>query len=193
MTEGPELLTFGHGTASAAELIALVEGAGIAEVLDVRRFPGSRAHPHVGREALAESLAGAGVDYRWEERLGGRRRVPEDSPDVWWQVAGFRGYAAHMRTPEWRAAAEDLARTGAIRRTAVMCSESVWWRCHRRLIADSFVLLRGWSVRHLGHDGRLSPHRPSAGARVTADGTLVYDVAADVPAPADPTPEDPTS
>lgn len=177
-TDGaPSLLTFGHGAASRAELTTLLGDAGVELVVDVRRFPGSRAHPHVGREALAGWLMAAGVDYRWEPRLGGRRSRPADQAeaarDDWWQVAAFRAYAAHTRTAEFRDALADLVADARSRTTAVMCSESVWWRCHRRLVADAAVLLHGLPVVHLAHDGRRSPHEPSAGARVTPDG-LTY-------------------
>jgi uncharacterized protein (DUF488 family) len=171
----PALLTFGHGTASQDEIVGLLRGAGVARLVDVRRYPGSRAHPHVARDAMAQWLPEAGVGYRSEPRLGGRRRLPPDSPDVWWEVAAFRAYAAHMRTPEFLSAADDLLADAATTPTAVMCSETVWWRCHRRLIADFVTLARGGEVLHLGHDGRLSGHPPAAGARVV-DGLLVYDV-----------------
>jgi uncharacterized protein (DUF488 family) len=179
------LLTFGHGTATAVELLGILHGAGVARVVDVRRFPGSRRHPHVASAELERWLPAARIGYRWEPRLGGRRSLPRDRDDTdpWWQVAAFRAYAAHTRTAEFREgfaelldavpAAGDRPGPG---RTAMMCSETVWWRCHRRLIADVAVLLHGRPVLHLGHDGRLSEHRPSAGARVTADG-LVYDQA----------------
>lgn len=174
---GACLLTFGHGAASQEELVALLGAAEVALVVDVRRFPGSRAHPHVGRDELARWLPEAGIDYRWEPRLGGRRSRPADGAeaarDDWWQVAAFRAYAAHTRTPEFRAALAGLVADARSRTTAVMCSESLWWRCHRRLVADAVVLLHDLPVEHLSHDGRRSPHVPSAGARVTADG-LTY-------------------
>ncbi len=177
------LLTFGHGTLDEDALVATLRDAGVGLVVDVRRFPGSRRHPHVARDALAGSLPAAGVAYRWEGRLGGRRSVRgTDAVDTWWQVEAFRAYAAHTRSAEFRAGMADLldavaAATDAGRgRVTVMCSESVWWRCHRRLVADVAVLLHGVDVQHLGHDGRLRPHPPAAGARATPDG-LVYDAA----------------
>jgi uncharacterized protein (DUF488 family) len=181
------LLTVGHGTASTEQLVDLLTGAGVGRLVDVRRFPGSRRHPHVARDAMAQWLPEAGIAYRWEPRLGGRRRVETeatgDQPpaDPWWQVDAFRAYAAHTRTEEFRGAMTDLltgmaAGAGSATEsvTVVMCSESLWWRCHRRLISDVAVLLHDTPVEHLGHDGRRTPHPPSAGARVTADG-LRYD------------------
>lgn len=142
----------------------------------MRRFPGSRRHPHVATTELEQWLPAAEVGYRWEPRLGGRRRVPAaEDVDTWWRVEAFRAYAAHTRTVEFAEALQEVL-VGACTPapTLVMCSESLWWRCHRRLIADVCVLLHGIQVRHLGHDGRLTEHLPAAGARVTGSG-LVYD------------------
>ncbi|MCR6647473.1 MAG: DUF488 domain-containing protein [Cellulomonas sp.] len=170
------LMTFGHGTLSQAAIVDVLHGAGVEQVVDVRRFPGSRRHPHVARDEFERWLPAAGVAYRWEPRLGGRRRSDpaEAAVDPWWQVEAFRAYAAHARTVDFGHAIDELLAGAAASRTAVMCSESLWWRCHRRLISDVCVLLHDVPVQHLGHDGRLTAHLPAAGARVTARG-LVYD------------------
>ena len=162
----------GHGTATEQELADRLTGAGVALLVDVRRFPGSRRHPHLSREAVEQWLPAAGVGYRWEERLGGRRPVAPDSPDVALRNAAFRGYAALMRTDDFRAALDEALADPS--RTAVMCSESVWWRCHRRMVADAAVLLHGAEVLHLMPDGRLTPHAPTDGVRRDGD-RLVYD------------------
>lgn len=173
--EAVELMTFGHGTLGQEQAVTLLRDAGVARLVDVRRFPGSRRHPHMGTDALASWLPDAGIAYRWEPRLGGRRRAdPAQEIDTWWQVDAFRAYAAYTRTPEFRSGFDELLADAAAARTAVMCSEAVWWRCHRRLVSDVAVLLHGVDVRHLAHDGRLAPHRPAAGARRTPDG-LVWD------------------
>nr|WP_237728312.1 DUF488 domain-containing protein [Cellulomonas sp. APG4] len=184
-------MTFGHGTASRDELLDVLRGAGVEAVVDVRRFPGSRRHPHVARDELARWLPEAGLAYRWEPRLGGRRSRPKEgegpanetgepaNPDPWWRVAAFAAYAAHTRTDEFRAATAELLEGVARQRTTVLCSESLWWRCHRRLVADVAVLLHGVPVHHLGHDGGLTEHVPAAGARVAADGVR-YDRVEDV-------------
>ncbi len=176
------VITFGHGNLAADQLLQLVAGVGVELVVDVRRFPGSRRNPSVSSDRLAELLPAAGITYRWEERLGGRRHLTkaEDaaSPDQWWRVAAFRAYAAYTRTPEFRAAITDLLADASNRPTAIMCSESVWWRCHRRIIADVLVLEHGVPVEHLMHDGRLTSAEPSAGARrVPPEGFLVWDAA----------------
>jgi uncharacterized protein (DUF488 family) len=168
------LLTVGHGPQDRAALGAHLTAAGVEQLVDVRRFPRSRNNPAVDRESLEEWLPLLGIGYRWEERLGGRRRLPRGEPveDGWWTVPQFAAYAAHTRTPEFGAALDEVVAESAHRTVAVMCSESVWWRCHRRLIADVAVLARGVPVAHLMPDGRLSSHRPSDGA-VVDDAGLV--------------------
>jgi uncharacterized protein (DUF488 family) len=168
------LLTVGHGPDDRVRLGDRLTAAGIEDLVDVRRFPGSRSNPDVGRDALAEWLPGRGIGYRWEPRLGGRRRLPAGQPvaDGWWTVAQFAAYAAHTRTPEFTAALDTVLDAARERRVAVMCSESVWWRCHRRLIADVVVLRHGLPVDHLMPDGRLSPHQPAPGAVRWPDGTV---------------------
>ncbi len=168
------LLTVGHGPEDRNVLAARLRGAGVGLVVDVRRFPGSRSNTDVRREALEEWLPAAGIGYRWEARLGGRRRLPPGGPvdDGWWTVAQFAAYAAHTRTAEFAAALDEVLTEAATATVAVMCSESVWWRCHRRLVADVAVLARGVPVSHLMPDGRLAEHRPSEGA-VRGDDGLV--------------------
>jgi uncharacterized protein (DUF488 family) len=174
--EGPvPLITFGHGTASAERIAGLLRSADVMMLIDVRTAPGSRRNPHVARAELERWLPGHGIGYRWEKRLGGFRRPAPDSPDVAWQEAAFRGYAGHMRQPDFLAAIGEVLAQAAARQLAVMCSESLWWRCHRRLIADFAEIARDVPVRHLMHDGTLAPHRRSPGARLRADGLLVYD------------------
>ena len=168
------LLTVGHGPDDRTRLGARLSAADVGLVVDVRRFPGSRSNPDVRQEALERWLPAAGVGYRWDARLGGRRRLSADAPvaDGWWTVAQFAAYAAHTRTPEFAAALDEVMAEAATATVAVMCSESVWWRCHRRLIADVAVLGRGVQVQHLMPDGRLAAHRPSEGAVVGLDRTL---------------------
>ncbi|HEY8457795.1 MAG TPA: DUF488 domain-containing protein [Actinopolymorphaceae bacterium] len=170
-----EVLTFGHGTASADELVSLVRSADVRLVVDIRTAPGSRRHPHVARTEMQRWLPEHGIDYRWERRLGGWRKARPDSPDVALRQRAFAGYAAHMRTPEFAEAVDDLLADAARRRTAVMCAESVWWRCHRQMLSDYLVLIRNVPVYHLFHDGRLARHQPSELARRREDDLLVYD------------------
>lgn len=179
MAQPPTLLTAGHGTLERRGLGDLLVGADVTHLVDIRRFPGSRHNPDSRREALEQWVPERGMDYRWDERLGGRRRLDAEqeaaSPDRWWRVAQFRAYAAGTRTPEFAEAMSDLLTTAARGRTAIMCSEAVWWRCHRRIVADVATLQHGASVVHLMHDGRLTDHPVSEGARLTQEGTVVWD------------------
>lgn len=167
------LLTVGHGTLTAQELGDLLVGADLRLVVDVRRFPGSRRHPHVSRAALATWLPERGIAYRWAEALGGRRSPQPDSPNDGLRNAAFRGYADHMASAEFRAAAAHLVALAAETPTAVLCSESLWWRCHRRLIADHLTLVAQVEVHHLLHDGRLAPHVLTDSAHLD-DGLVRY-------------------
>lgn len=173
----PVLISVGHGALGRAALAALLVAAEVEALVDIRRYPGSRRNPDVATDTLAVWVPAAGIDYRWEPRLGGRRRLPAGAEveDSWWRVEQFAAYAAYTRTSEFGAALADLLSQAGRQRTAMMCSESVWWRCHRRLVADVATLLFGVTVCHLMHDGRLMSHPPAEGARVRSDGHLVWD------------------
>jgi uncharacterized protein (DUF488 family) len=178
----PGLLTLGHGTAAVGELLALLEQAGARRLVDVRTAPGSRRHPHVRREAMAGWLADAGFAYRWEPELGGFRRPDPASVNTALRHPAFRGYADYMREPRFWAALDRLLTEAAAEPTVAMCSETLWWRCHRRLLADAAVLVRGAEILHLDHRGRLEPHRPTDGVRRDGD-LLAYDLGATPPLP----------
>lgn len=169
------VFTVGHGTRSIDELSGVLNGAGVEVLLDVRRFPGSRRHPHFAREAMSESLPAAGIDYEWwGEAFGGRRDASPDSPNIAWRVDTFRGYADHMASGEFRAALAQLEERAATTSQAVMCAETLWWRCHRRLIADALVA-DGFEVIHLGM-GKDERHKLHENARRSNEGVLIYDV-----------------
>lgn len=180
------LLTYGHGTQSAERTLATLRSAAVTALVDIRIAPGSKRNPQFARAELEQWLPAAGITYRWEKRLGGFRRPSPGNPDVAWREDMYRGYAEYMRTAEFAAAVDVLlAEVGAAGtagaagaaggRLAVMCSESVWWRCHRRLLADFAAVARGTETGHLMHDGRIEPHRPAPGLRLRDDGLLVYD------------------
>jgi uncharacterized protein (DUF488 family) len=171
------LVTFGHGVAEPAALEALLRDAGVRLVVDVRRFPSSRRHPHVNRGSLERWLAVAGIAYRWEERLGGRRGPVAGSPHAALRDQAIRGYADHLGSAAVEAAVADVLEAAHEGVTALMCAETSWRRCHRRLLADRLVLVDGVAVAHLHHDGLLEPHRPSDEVRVE-DGRLLYDAGA---------------
>ena len=175
-------LTLGHGTLAAEDFLALIRGGEIARIVDVRSFPGSRRNPQFGREVMAGWLAEAGIDYVWEQRLGGRRRgAGERTAHLGLRHPSFRAYADWMETEEFRAGLSTLAESAA-GQSAVMCSESLWWRCHRRLLSDYLVLVERAEVCHLMHDGRLQEHPLTPEARLvgaqespTGQAMVVYD------------------
>jgi uncharacterized protein (DUF488 family) len=174
------LVTIGHGTLDREPFVRLLTSEMIDLVVDVRAYPGSRRVPHMARAELETWLPDAGIAYRWEPRLGGRRRTSATSANLRLEHPAFRGYADYMATPEFTEARAALVADALDRRTVIMCAESVWWRCHRRLIADSVLLLDGMPVAHLFHDGRVVPHSPFAVARIEDD-HLVYDLTATTP------------
>lgn len=169
------MLTVGHGTAAADELVALLAGAGVGRVVDIRSFPGSRRNPQLGREEMERWLPATGIQYRWLPALGGRRRPDAASVHVARRHPALRAYADHMGTSVFLEGVEELLDLDDVGTTTVLCSESVWWRCHRRLLADHLTLVHGVTVEHLMHDGRRHPHSPTAGARRAHSG-VVYDV-----------------
>lgn len=153
------LYTIGHGAKTAQQLTATLRQHDIAVLVDVRSFPGSRRNPDVSKQAMPHWLKAAGISYRHEPELGGRRKPPA-APiprDQWWQNRAFANYAAHTRTPGFRAAYERLLRDADARNVAVMCGEPCWWRCHRRMIAD-LATHDGRTVQHIMPNGSLSPH-----------------------------------
>lgn len=166
------IFTVGHSIRPQAELIEMLQEAGVRLLLDVRRFPGSRRHPQFGQEALRADLARAAIAYRHEPDLGGRREPRPDSPNTAWRVAAFRGYADHMASPEFRAAIERLVTEERVP-AAVMCAEAVPWKCHRQLIADALVL-RGIEVVHLLAPGQRQMHALNPSAVRGGDGVVVY-------------------
>ncbi|MFL0178906.1 MULTISPECIES: DUF488 family protein [unclassified Mycobacterium] len=152
----------------------MLSGAGVQGLVDVRSAPGSRHNPETAREEMQRWLPEAGIGYRWEPRLGGWRRVAGQSPDIGLRNESFRSYAGYMRSADFQSGIDELVAQADAQQVAVMCAETVWWRCHRKLIADYLTLVRGFEVQHLMHDGKLRDHRPTAEARV-ADDVLVYD------------------
>jgi uncharacterized protein (DUF488 family) len=173
----PSLLTVGHGTLDRLALQRLLTDAAVEVLVDVRRYPGSRRNADVRREALEKWLPAAGIEYRWDERLGGRRHLQSGMAaiDMWWTEAAFRAYAAHTRSEEFATALADLLAAVPTRQVVIMCSETLWWRCHRRLIADVATLACRTPVNHLLPSGSRETHDPAAGARLRADGNVVWD------------------
>jgi len=169
----PTLWTIGHGTLTVAEFTTLLSEGGIEVVVDVRRFPGSRRHPHFGSDQMAAWLADGGLGYEWSPSLGGRRQPSAGSLNTGLRNPQFRAYADHMTTAEFKAGVARLLDKAAEAPVAMMCSESLWWRCHRRLLADHLVLVEQCAVEHLMHDGRRVVHPVTPGARRVGD-VVIY-------------------
>jgi uncharacterized protein (DUF488 family) len=173
MTESvTRIWTVGHSTRTATDFIALLTVNGIEALADVRRFASSRKFPQFNQAELSESLLSAGVAYLHLPELGGRRQPRADSSNTAWRNRSFQGYADYMETDEFRAGIDKLLKLAARKRTAVMCAEAVWWRCHRSLIAD-YLKSRGIDVVHIMDANTLSPH-PYTSAAKLKDGLLSY-------------------
>jgi len=167
--------TIGHSTRTIEEFIDLLRQNSIETLVDVRHFPGSRRFPDFNRAALDQRLATAGIDYKHIVELGGRRRPRADSRNLAWRNAAFRGYADYMETQQFRQGVDCLLSIARCGRTAVMCSEAVWWRCHRSMIAD-YLKSIGVRVNHILGSNRLQEHPYTPAAR-QVDGALTYESA----------------
>jgi uncharacterized protein (DUF488 family) len=172
----PTIYTVGHGTRSIQELLTILAPVRVRRLVDARTAPGSRRHPQFGQEALAASLGGRGIEYDWRRELGGFRKPRPDSRNVALENPSFRGYADHMESAEFRAALAWLIETSGDAPTAIMCAESLWWRCHRRMISDALTVA-GCEVIHLLDERRREPHRLHPALRVEGS-RLIYDVGA---------------
>ncbi|MGH8261404.1 MAG: DUF488 family protein [Steroidobacteraceae bacterium] len=167
--------TIGHSTRPLPEFLELLAEHRLEALADVRRFPGSRRHPQYGEAALSRALADHDILYRWLPALGGRRSPRPDSLNTAWRNASFRGYADHMQSEEFAVALHELIELAHAHRTVVMCAESLWWRCHRALIADA-LRVRGFEVLHILDAAHTVPHPYTSPARIL-DGRLSYTAA----------------
>ncbi|MGD9614060.1 MAG: DUF488 family protein [Alphaproteobacteria bacterium] len=170
------IFTIGHSTRSLGELTGLLRQAGVAMLVDVRSVPRSRANPQFNADTLPGALAGAGIEYRHLAALGGLRHRPKaapPSPNTLWRNNSFRNYADYAMTAAFRDGLDELCALARERRVAIMCAEAVWWRCHRRIIAD-YLLERGYAVTHIMGPGQLAPASLTSGAQPLPDGTILY-------------------
>lgn len=164
--------TVGHSNRGEEDFLGLLALYRIEAVADVRRFPGSRRQPHFSGEALSISLPPRGIEYQWLPKLGGRRKPLPDSRNTAWRNDSFRGYADHLDSEEFAQGLDELLTLASRRRTAMMCSEALWWRCHRALISD-VLLCSGIQVIHILDATHSSEHRYTSVARIL-NGRLVY-------------------
>ncbi|MEO8453082.1 MAG: DUF488 domain-containing protein [Gemmatimonadota bacterium] len=170
------IFTIGHSTRTVAELVALLRQADVDLLVDVRAIPRSRAMPQFNADVLPASLAADGIGYRHVPALGGRRHHRKGAPlsaNPLWRVTAFRNYADYAETDEFRAGLAELLGLAREHRAAIMCAEAVWWRCHRRIIAD-YLLARGLPVEHIMGLGKATPAVLTPGAIVLPDGTVRY-------------------
>ena len=172
LTEPKTLWTIGHSTRPIEEFLGLLAESRIEVIADVRSYPGSRRYPQYGREALAATLAAHAIGYHWLPLLGGRRKGSPDSPNGAWRNASFRAYADYMSTAEFAQGLVQLLEIANRTRTAIMCSESVWWRCHRSMIADA-LRVAGIEVLHILDAKHIAVHPMTSPARIV-DGALTY-------------------
>jgi uncharacterized protein (DUF488 family) len=162
--------TIGHSTRTIEAFVDLLNAHAIEQLVDIRRWPGSRRHPQFNREALSDSLKSTNIDYLWRGDLGGFRKAAPDSPNMAWRVSAFRAYADFMLTAEFERIMKEMETFAEEKRIALMCAEAVPWRCHRQLLADAF-LVRGWNVCDIMDDGD-HEHKLPPFARV--EGTRIY-------------------
>lgn len=167
------IATIGHGTRELAEVVAMLTAAKVKTLVDVRQFPGSRRNPQFTAAPFAAALGDAGIAYVHLAGLGGRRRADPASRHTALRIPAFRAYADHLTTSAFTADYVRLREIAAGSPTAIMCAERLWWRCHRRLIADRLTV-DGWSVTHLLEGKKQEPHRMWGTARVEG-GALIYD------------------
>ena len=166
------IYTIGHSTHSIEVFLAMLRSFEIKKLVDVRRLPGSRKFPQFDQDALQKSLSESGITYIYEADLGGRRKVHKDSKNTAWRNTSFQAYADYMETEEFKNAAIKLEQTGLEAPTVFMCSEAVWWRCHRSMISD-YLKVRGWNVQHIMAEGKSQEHPYTSPARIE-DGKVVY-------------------
>ena len=164
--------TVGHSTLTIEQFLGVLSSFQIQLLVDVRSFPGSRRYPHFNKEELRRSLTAVGIDYVHMPELGGRRKTRPDSKNVVWRNQSFRGYADYMETQAFREGAKQLLERARDRRTAIMCAEAVWWRCHRSLIAD-YLKADDVTVTHILSEGKSEEHPYTTAAQIV-NGHLSY-------------------
>jgi uncharacterized protein (DUF488 family) len=171
--------TIGHSTRSLCELVAILERYEIRALIDVRAIPRSRTNPQFNRDTLPATLGPRGIDYLHFPELGGRRgrqREAGSSPNSYWQNQSFRNFADYAMSEGFREGFARLKHLGEEKQCVIMCSEALWWRCHRRIIAD-YLMLAGEAVVHIYGSDKVEQARPTPSARPTPDGKIVYDLA----------------
>lgn len=166
--------TIGHSTHSWQDFLSMLQSFGIKNLVDIRRFPSSRKFPHFNKENLETTLKSSGIRYLHLVELGGRRQVQKDSKNSRWRNDSFRGYADYMETADFHKAITQLETIALSGPTAYMCSEAVWWRCHRSLVSD-YLKAKGWAVLHIMAAGKEEEHPYTSPARIEGDRVFYAD------------------
>lgn len=169
------IYTIGHSTHTIEVFLAMLQSFDIKTLVDVRRFPGSRKYPQFNQDALKESLEKNGIEYFHLEELGGRRKVSKDSKNNTWKNVSFKGYADYMETDAFKNGVLKLEGIASNQHSVIMCSEVLWWRCHRSMISD-FMKAAGWNVLHIMAVGKSQEHRYTAPARIVGNTVDYSDV-----------------
>ena len=164
--------TIGHSTRSLDELLSMLHSFNIQLIVDIRSYPGSRRYPHFNKEALELSLPKNNIHYIHLKELGGRRKTDPHSINTGWRHPAFRGFADYMQTNEFKNGIDELQQLASQKRIAFMCSEAVWWRCHRSLVSDHLKSI-GWTVMHIMNKNKEEKHPYTSPARVI-NGKLSY-------------------
>ena len=172
MKEEKAIWTIGHSTRTSEEFIGMLKSFKIEQLIDVRRFPGSRKYPHFNKENLEVSIPENNIEYIHLENLGGRRKASQDSLNSVWNHPSFRGYADYMETSEFKKAFKILENLASKKRSAIMCSEAVWWRCHRSMISDQ-LKANDWKVMHIMGQNQEQEHPYTKPAKIE-NGQLTY-------------------
>jgi len=170
-----QVFTIGHSNLSFEQFVPLLKAFGICLVADIRRYPSSRKFPHFNRQVLCKLLAAENIEYLWLEALGGRRQSGKNdkSLNIGLKSPGFRNYADHMATDEFSLAVKELLSAAARARTAVMCAEKFYWKCHRRLLSD-YLVAQGVEVVHIVGHSKASGHKMTSGAIITTEAGVIY-------------------
>jgi len=171
--ENKKLWTIGHSTHSLDEFVAMLQSFNVECVMDIRRFPSSKKFPHFNKDNLEKSIPEHNIQYIHFEELGGRRKAKSDSKNTTWRNTSFMGYADYMETAEFKEGLENLKKIAIQKRTAIMCSEAVWWRCHRSMVSDTLKAEK-WMVLHIMGIGKEREHPYTQPAKIV-NGQLSYE------------------
>lgn len=166
------IFTIGHSNHTFEEFLAMLKAFDIEVLADIRRYPGSRKHPQFNKDSLQKTMPENGIEYLHLEDLGGRRKVQPNSHNTAWRLDSFKGYADYMETGEFKKAVEKLEKLALQKRVAYMCSEAVWWSCHRSLVSD-YLKNEGWNVQHIMSKTKSEEHPYTKPAKIE-NGKLVY-------------------